>query len=158
MNKSKKTELLTLKKELLHACMQQVEHRIKNAETAMLAAQESANQEEKSSAGDKYETGRAMSQLDRDRYARQMAEARNELAQLKRIDPGQVHERVGTGSLVGCKHTWYFIAAGLGSIMHQNEKVILLSAASPLARLMAGKKEKDRFHFNGNDFVLDVLV
>lgn len=51
----------------------------------MEGAQEAANSESKSSAGDKYETGRAMAQLERDRHAQLLAEAQKverELTQL----------------------------------------------------------------------------
>jgi hypothetical protein len=39
----------------------------------MESAQQSANSEEKSSAGDKYETSRAMGHLEKDMHARQLA-------------------------------------------------------------------------------------
>ncbi|MDB5240215.1 MAG: hypothetical protein JWP57_840, partial [Spirosoma sp.] len=49
-----------LLKQALHArCRHYVQQRIDTARQAMEAAQESANSESKSSAGDKYETGRA---------------------------------------------------------------------------------------------------
>ena len=41
----------------------------------MVNAQEAANEEGKSSVGDKYETGRAMMQIERDKAAQQLDEA-----------------------------------------------------------------------------------
>ena len=41
----------------------------------MVNAQQAANEEGKSSAGDKYETGRAMMQIERDKAAQQLDEA-----------------------------------------------------------------------------------
>jgi hypothetical protein len=52
-----------------------VHQRIASAEEAIRMAQESANQEGKSSAGDKYETGRAMAQLEIEKASGQLAEA-----------------------------------------------------------------------------------
>ena len=63
-----------LKEQLWVQCQKIVEHRLATAQQAMDAAQQSANQEEKSSAGDKYETGRAMAQLERDKAATQVEE------------------------------------------------------------------------------------
>ena len=57
------------KKQLYDLCQAVVQQRIDTARHAMTAAQESANEEGKSSAGDKYETGRAMAQIERDRHA-----------------------------------------------------------------------------------------
>ena len=49
---------------LLNTIKAQLDEKIQVALQAMKAAQESANAETKSSAGDKYETGRAMGQIE----------------------------------------------------------------------------------------------
>ena len=55
-----------LKPALHAACAAFLAERIAAATTAMQAAQESANSDTKSSAGDKYETGREMATAERD--------------------------------------------------------------------------------------------
>ena len=70
---------LDLKKGLYTEVSRLLTEKIRVAETAMQAAQASANEETKSSAGDKYETGRAMAQNDRDMYARQFLQLKQEL-------------------------------------------------------------------------------
>jgi hypothetical protein len=57
---------ITFKIRLFEHCKNEIERRVANFEYAMMDAQASANSEDKSSAGDKYETGRAMSQIARD--------------------------------------------------------------------------------------------
>ena len=64
-----------IKKHLHERCLAIVQQRMCDAKEAMDGAQQSANQEEKSSAGDKYETGRAMAQIARDQAAQQLDEA-----------------------------------------------------------------------------------
>ena len=59
----------TLKKR----CIEIIEKRISSSYNSMENAQAAANEEEKSSSGDKYETGRAMSYLEKDMYARQLS-------------------------------------------------------------------------------------
>ena len=54
---------LSLKDQILNKCREYVNVRIATAKQAMDNAQQSANEEGKSSAGDKYETGRAMMQM-----------------------------------------------------------------------------------------------
>ena len=61
---------MSIKNKLLQHCKELIEARLKNAEDAMNRAQESANDNEKSSAGDKFETGRAMGHLEKEMYAR----------------------------------------------------------------------------------------
>ena len=70
---------------------------------AMEAAQESANDQSKSSAGDKYETSRSMGQLDRNMHARQYEQARQERTILERLQAANeagTQGRVALGSLV----------------------------------------------------------
>ncbi|MCU0369347.1 MAG: 3-oxoacyl-ACP synthase, partial [Cyclobacteriaceae bacterium] len=64
-----------LKQCLFQYCTEFVNRRIENARLASESAQDSANMEEKSSAGDKYETGRAMAQLENEKALQQLAEA-----------------------------------------------------------------------------------
>jgi sortase (surface protein transpeptidase) len=56
--------LNALKTRLHSLCVSYVGQRIETAQRAIAIAQASANEETKSSAGDKYETGRAMAQLE----------------------------------------------------------------------------------------------
>ena len=67
-----------LKKLLIAHCTALLVQRITVSETAMKNAQESANSEDKSSAGDKYETSRAMGHLDRDMNAKQLLVAKQD--------------------------------------------------------------------------------
>ena len=82
-----KTELANVGKTLL-------EEKMRDAELAMKAAQESANSNEKSSMGDKYETGRAMGQLERDMHAKRLSELQTEYAKLIQINLDYVHAKV----------------------------------------------------------------
>ena len=67
---------------------------------AMEAAKNSANEEGKSSAGDKYETARAMGQLDREMNGRMYEQAHQERLLLDKIDPQTVFSKVAFGALV----------------------------------------------------------
>lgn len=135
------------KETILEACKELVMKRIQTAEEAMKAAQEGSNSEDKSSAGDKYETARAMGQLDRDMNARQLVQAKAELAELHKIDlkTGGV---VKSGSLVETDSALYFIAVGLGVITVSGKQIVVLSPKSPLAQQLWGKKVSNTFTFN----------
>ena len=76
-------------KPALHAlCQTFIEQRISAARTAMQAAQESSSSETKSSAGDKYETGREMANAERDRNAAHMQQAQQLQAEHQRGPAG----------------------------------------------------------------------
>ena len=135
------------KENILKACKTLLQERIAHAEKAMNAAKESSNSEDKSSAGDKYETSRAMGQLDRNMNAKQLAQAQQELNDLHKIDiqPTQI---IKNGALIVCSTDIYFIAIGLGPTVVENQKIIVLSPKSPLAIEMWGKKKEDTLIFN----------
>ena len=63
-------------------------------------AQLSANEEGKSSAGDKYETGRAMMQIEREKAANQLEEALKLKRIIDQLQPDVHHEIATLGSVV----------------------------------------------------------
>ncbi|MFY8022144.1 MAG: 3-oxoacyl-ACP synthase [Bacteroidia bacterium] len=148
---------LLLKQDLLFAASQALEERIKAAEKAMRSAQESANSEEKSSAGDKYETGRAMSQLERDMNAKQLLMAQNELKALQSIKT-DVKTTAKSGALVKTSQNYYFICIGLGTFESNNIKVHLVSPLSPIGKAMEGLGIGDDFIFNGQSQLIEFVV
>jgi hypothetical protein len=150
-------EKLKYKQGLKAQCVALLRDRVDTARQSMEAAQESANNEGKSSAGDKYETGRAMSQIDRDRSAGQMDDAVQEMLRLQSIDSDRLYKEVNNGAVVMCGDAIYFIAIGLGAIHHEGQKVIVLSPKAPLSNLLRGKVKGDKVTFNGNNFEITDL-
>lgn len=132
-----------------------LQDRLDVASAAMQSAQESANSEGKSSAGDKYETARAMGQLDRDMNARQMEEARKELSFLHSIEIDKLHPKVKTGSFVRTSKGDFFIGTGLGILDVDGQKIGFLSPASPMASALAKYKKGERVKFNNTG--IDIL-
>lgn len=101
-------EKFAFKQKLKQWGLDLIGQRIATANEAMTRAQEAANSEEKSSAGDKYETGRAMGHLQKDMHARAMAQSVKELAALNAIpssrfvttrDPAPMCRPTGLGFL-----------------------------------------------------------
>lgn len=136
------------KRRLLDNCKSLIEARITAGSLAMSNAQDAANSEEKSSAGDKYETSRARSHLEKDMHSRQLAANRNELMALSGIDYSGIHSTAIAGSFILCDHCSFFIAAGLGKIFFEGKYVYLLSPLAPLAKILNEKKKGSIFLFN----------
>ncbi|MEV4885345.1 hypothetical protein MRBLMN1_003882 [Chitinophaga ginsengisegetis] len=141
-------EKIAFKTRLKQAGLQLISERIAMAKSAGDSAQEAANSEDKSSAGDKYETGRAMGHLEKDMYARQQAENVKELARLQEVNTGSIYTTPQTGALVQCAEQSFFIAAGLGRQLIDEQTIFFLSPYTPLAKLLLSKKTGDRFLFN----------
>ncbi|HET6243174.1 MAG: hypothetical protein H0V01_01290 [Bacteroidetes bacterium] len=138
-----------LKKQLKSHCIYLLEQRITTARKAMEMAQESANSEEKSSAGDKHETARASSQLERDMNARQLDQAKKELELAKKIDVEKIHSSASIGSVIVTSEFWFFISIGLGGVTIDGKKILFLSPNAPVAGLLNQKKTGESFIFNG---------
>ena len=64
-----------IKSKLYQQCLNIIEDKINVARVSMDTAQQAADQESKSSVGDKYETGRAMMQLEKEKLMFQIHEA-----------------------------------------------------------------------------------
>jgi transcription elongation GreA/GreB family factor len=150
-------EKIAFKLTLKAAAQALIEQRISNATIAIEQAQQAANNEEKSSAGDKYETARAMGHLEKDMHARQLAENVKELALLHSIPVNTIYPLATAGTFIRCTSISFFIAAGLGKQTIQGGQIIFLSPQAPLAQLIKGKKAGDSFLFNGTEQVISAL-
>lgn len=119
------------------------------AETGMKSAQDSANAEGKSTAGDKYDTARAMSHRERDLYAKQLAESLHLKKILDGIDVSKSTTTIESGSLVETSLGNYFMSVGLGLIKLKAITVFALSPISPIGKLVLGKIKGESVIFNG---------
>lgn len=138
-----------LKQKLKAECIRVLEKRITTSREAMEMAQESANNEEKSSAGDKHETARATSQLERDMNARQLHQTKRELEQINKLDVTKIHSSATLGSVVVTDEFLFFISIGLGPLTVDGKNIIFLSPGAPVAGLLNKKKAGEYFTFNG---------
>jgi hypothetical protein len=137
-----------IEKPALHAaCYAFIAERIAAARTAMQAAQESSSSETKSSAGDKYETGREMANAERDRNAAHMQQAQQLQAELARISPDAPCNTVRPGALVSTSLGRFYISISAGQL--DGEGVFAVSAAAPLAVALKGLRAGEEAVFNG---------
>ena len=144
-----------LKIELLKLCKSFVEDRIKNAENAMQNAQQSANSEERSTAGDKHDTARAMSHLEQEKSAKYLDEAiklKRALSELLKAQPSDV---IDFGSLVITNQGTYFIALSIGATKLNDVNYFIVSPTSPIALAFKGLKAGDAATFNGRNFMVE---
>jgi hypothetical protein len=152
------TEKISWKQALKDACLEILHERIAHIEQAMLEARESANSEEKSSAGDKYETSRAMGHLAQEMQSKQLEDAKQELDLIKRLNIASVHTSISPGAVVICSDFIFYISLGLGNTEVNGHKVTLLSPKAPIATSLHQKKRSETFVFNGKTIeILDVF-
>jgi transcription elongation GreA/GreB family factor len=146
-------------KQQLHArCLAYIEERIEGASQAIQFAQASANEETKSSVGDKYETGRAMAQLEIEKNSAQLAEAQKLKQHLLQLDPIKTSDTVQSGSLVVTSQGKFYVSIPAGQITIGSEIYFAISPSSPIAQKLFGLKEGGQVSFNNRDFVIGPVL
>ena len=139
---------IEIKQSLIDQCEAFVQQKIDVSEKLMNEAQESANNETKSSVGDKYETGRAMMHAERDKGAQQLSEAMKVKMQLERLRRAESSDKVTFGSVVLTSFGNYFISISAGRVIVEDEKYFAISPQTPLAQSLLQKKVGDVVDFN----------
>jgi transcription elongation GreA/GreB family factor len=149
---------LAFKKEVYNACHQLVRKQVVDIREALEDAQSAANNETKSSAGDKHETGRAMAQLETEKLTSQLTEALKTLETIERINPENTSPEIKFGSLAETNNGMFYLSTGLGKVIVDDKVVFAISAISPIGKLLLNKKEKESFSFNGKTFMIKKII
>lgn len=106
-------------------------------------------EETKSSAGDKYETSRAMINLEKEKVEANLLELIKKRLAISAIDPAKVTNKVKNGSLVTTGAGIFFISTSLGKLEIDGNSIFVISPVSPIAQVMLDLTSGDSFEFNG---------
>lgn len=147
--------LMEIKEKLHQHCMQYVGECISTAQRAIDDAKESANDDTKSSAGDKYETGREMMQQEIDRNRKQLEEAKKLKLILELIDPSKKCDSVMNGSLVTTNLGRFYLAISCGQVQIEGMNYFAISAISPIGSKLMRQKTGYELNFNGKVFKIE---
>jgi transcription elongation GreA/GreB family factor len=147
-----------LKEQLHRQCLAFVQERMDNARQAIELAEQSAEEDTKSSAGDKYETGREMLQQEKNRGMAQLAEANKLLVVLNRIGTGGQSDKVSEGSVVLTDNGNFYIAISAGVLSIEGKSFFAVSPASPIGAKLTGCMPGDTFDFNGKTYLIEQVM
>ncbi|REC49476.1 hypothetical protein [Chryseobacterium pennipullorum] len=134
------------KQEILNHIKTKIADKIQHFEN-LIEETRASNNDTKSSMGDKYETGREMLQQEINNLQRQLNETLNQQTVLQKItaDPS---EKVQNGALVKTSKGLFYVSASIGEIILDQQKIMTVSAESPLVKAMFGKKVAETFTIN----------
>ena len=138
--------------------MEQLEVQIQQAKHDWSLAKESRDSDTKSSAGDKYETGREMMQREMDKISASLDMQKNQLAQMQRIDLHENPNRVGIGSYIETDAENYYLSVGLGKQTCNGSPFYAISSDSPIGALLMGKQKGDSIELRGRKITLISIV
>lgn len=137
-------------KDLLYKfCVDAIEQKLSTIHSVLNSAQDSANHETKSTAGDKHDTARAMAHLESEKNANQLAEINKLKKVLPYLKDHHAKTEVDLGCVVKTNFANYYISISLGKTTVKNEDYFTISAVTPIGKLLVGKKVGDSFVFNG---------
>lgn len=133
---------------VINALEKELMERLEIAQQNYDDALESRNNDTKSSAGDKYETSRAMMQQEMDNAEARIHQVKLFMNELHRLPTEEKTDQVISGSLVETSRGIYFLGLSLGKIEVQNRIIYAISTASPLGKLLLNKKVGDEINLN----------
>ena len=145
---------LQVKRKLLDICSKTITDRIDTLYENLESIRAARNNETKSSAGDKYETGRAIMQIEEDNYKKQLHQALLLKNQLEQININRSTAKADLGSLVITDVAGYFISIGLGEITLAKESYYCISPASPIGQKVMNQTAGYKLEFNGKSQVI----
>lgn len=146
-----------LKEQLYKMCIDYVQKRINEAKQAIEDAQYAAIEETKSSAGDKYETGREMMQQETDRNQGLLNEANKLMVALSKVNYNAISTTADSGSLVTTNNGSFFVAISASSLVIDGKTFFVVSPASPIGTKLAGCKTGDEFSLNGRNYKIESI-
>ncbi len=143
----------------LHAlCVAYVQTRMQAAEQAIAEAQQAQNDDTKSSAGDKYETGREMAQQETNRNLAQLNEANKLMVALNQISFNGSSAKAETGSLIMTDNGNFYLAISAGALLLDGKTYVAVSPASPIGFKMKDKKAGEEFILNEKTYQIQQVL
>ncbi len=149
----------TLKEKIYQTAIAQVKDKINLLKAERKAINDGILEDTKSSAGDKFETGRETMSQDIMTVEKQLKQAVFEFDELCRLQAiKEASSTVQEGSLVKLGSDTYLISISLGQITVDGQKLFMLSKNSPLGEILVGHKKNDQVEFRGKSIQITELL
>ena len=150
MMRSKHDILLGLEKKLKNS--------LSEAERDYFLAKESRDSDTKSSAGDKFETGREMMQREMDKLSASIDLLKSQLAKIATIDVHKSSAKVCFGSYLITDAGHYFMSIGLGKITDDYGDFFAISSDSPIGAKLMGKQVGESIEMQTRKITLKTIL
>ena len=152
------TNLKNLKSDLIKQLSDILNQKIEILQIAIESGKESRNTDTKSSAGDKFETGRAMMQMEIEKNEVQLNKTKYILSELSGINVTQISDKIEFGSLVFTDNGNYLISFALGKVHFNNSDFYAISLASPLGSALEHKRIGEAVKFQEKQFTIKNIL
>ncbi|MFT5723789.1 MAG: transcription elongation GreA/GreB family factor [Bacteroidia bacterium] len=145
MKKSRVIEVLTAK----------LNDQLVELKSAMDSVSESIKGEEKSSAGDKYETSRAMNHIELDRLNKLYSNLMKNGSMLTALSNKEIDDKVRQGALVTTSKRVLFFCGGMGKVTIDGVDVLTMSMGAPIGQVFINKAKGETVNFNNTSEIIE---
>ena len=148
MNSLKSSDKFMDRKELKQLVLNTLNDQIENLQNQISSLSEDAQNDAKSSAGDKHETGLAMMHLEQEKLNAKLTEFFDmqhialKLSEIKTID------KVVLGSIVKTNKTVFYVSVPIKPVNYKNTQVFCVSIHAPLIQSLLNKEVGAEVTFN----------
>lgn len=149
-NQETKATLLTKSQQVLR-------DQIIDIQKQLTDLQESSEAEEKSSAGDKYETHQEMLNQNRTLLQKQLSTSKMMLNQINAV-PVKSLSTIDEGALMKVPMGWIWVSTPMGKVSLDGIDFQLVSKDSPLITALWGLKEGESGEFRGNKIKIEKIL
>lgn len=143
------------RKKYIQSSIESVVNKLQTIKKAMEDANETSQNETKSSMGDKYETTRSMMQIELENLSKQYTDAEKLYKILLGVSVEKQFDKVAFGSIVATNEGVFFVAAAVGKISSDAGNFIAISPVSPIAQVLIGCTIGETVKFNGRNILIE---
>lgn len=147
-----------IKEKLYILCHDYIANRVSIIKQNVADAQEAANDDTKSSAGDKFEVGREIMQQEIELNLARLGEMFKLQQALENVNPSHKHTQVQPGALVTTTNGEYYLSIGAGKLQLDGKTYYAISPEAPIAIQMLGKQVGGTFSLNGKNYTIEKVM
>ena len=146
--------MMTTKEHVHATCIEELNNSIIFFQKALNDLKDGAQNDAKSSAGDKHETSLSMMQIEQEKIRKQLKEVQEMKASLDKLNPHVVSRKINLGSLIKTNIGYFYIAVALGKLKLDQLELYVMSPQSPMAIKLIGLSVHDEFEMNSKKIVI----
>ncbi len=148
---------MTFKQKVHSRYLQLVQDKIDVFRDMIANLADDAQNDAKSSAGDKHETALSMMHLEQENLTKKLRENLEVKALLGKIDPAISTDKIALGSLVKANGINLFVSGALPKIVVDGITIIALSPQSPLGSQLLGRQTGFSFTIHQTGYTIDSI-
>ncbi len=149
---------LELKQAVHQHCREVVQKRINTAKADIEDVLEFLHDDNKSSAGDKHETSRAMAHLEVENRQGALQNLTKMNAALKQFDPAKSYNQIVPGALVVTDNGIFYVTISLGKFVVNAEEIMVISYQAPIISALKNIPVGSVATFHDNQYKLLHIV